>query len=217
MASPQKAPRRWRDILRGALACGITLGLGSVSTLAAWSTGDSHSPGTVNSGQLDVVVNGNLTQLTNLDGTRSEAAWQIDDLMPGEVVPLTLTVSNTGAGTMPLDLRFGGYMTDLSSVVSLSIYEGGSPAGTVALASPTKYRQVGCSGGTLIASGAPGSSAASPNNYLSTKRQIAVGASVTYCIQLTMSDSAATFASTSLPDSKATLVFLLKGTQEGAP
>lgn len=218
MNRSERGPRRIRDWGRAVLACGIALGLGSVTTLASWTTGDTADPGSLQAGQLDVVVDSKLASLSNLDGSRTEASWQIDDLLPGEVVSFNFKVSNTGDGTVPFDLRFGGYVTpNLALTVSLAVYEGGAPSATVALTSPVKYRNVGCTGGTLVGSGSPGTSAATANPYLATKRNIAVGASVTYCVQLTMSNSTGTQSSSTLPNLGTQLVFLFKGTQEGAP
>lgn len=217
MSAPEHG-RRFRDWARGLLACGIALGLGSLTTLASWTTGDAAEPAPLAAGQLDVVVDSELASLSELDATMTQAAWQVDDLLPGEVVSFTFEVSNTGDGTIPFDLRFGGYVTpNLASTISLDVFEGGAPSEQVALTAPVEYRDVSCSGGTLVGSGAPGTSAATANPYLATKREIAVGASVTYCVQLTVSNSTATQNSTTLPNVGTQLVFLFRGTQEGAP
>lgn len=221
MATDRDAlPRRRRDVVRALLACGIAVGLGSVATQASWTSSAATGAGTITAGQLDLVVNGDLATVNNLDGTRTEASWTINDFLTGEFVPLTFTVTNGGSGSMPLDLRFDAYVThDYGGGVDAVFYDGGTPAGTVNLSAPAAddYRKVGCTGGTVVKSLTlpAGEAAAAP--IQSTKLRLNVGESRTYCVRLTMAGGAVNYTNTSRLAGKNTFVIAFRATQDGAP
>ncbi len=132
----RKGGRRRSGRLRALLACGIALGLGSIGTFASWSTGASIAPGSIKAAQLDVVADGQLASSTNRDGTYTKATWAVDDLLPGEVVAVSFTVSNAGVSEMPFDLRMDAYVEGtLGSSLRFQFYNGGTPSASTPLTS----------------------------------------------------------------------------------
>lgn len=222
---PNSKPRRRQpsDIIRAILACGLAFGLGSIGTLAKWSTGESASPGSIQAGQLDVVVNGHLANLNNLNGTYVEAAWRIEDLLPGESVSTSITVTNGGSSTMPLDLRIDDWITDpgLAPGMQIHMQTGGTPTEIVPFTNvgASTYRTAACVGGVGVdGTGlSPGTGPSDPVHLMATKNRLAVGQSVTYCLRLIMRNGGPYYSATERLAQSTTLVLAFKGTQVGAP
>lgn len=219
---PQPRARRRRvDVIRAVLACGIALGLGSVGTLAQWTTGGSVQAGSIRAGQLDVVVNGHLATVANVDGTHVETSWKIDEMLPGEFVALTITATNAGASTMPLDLRVAGYVQGtLGPYLNFEFWEGGTVTGGTPWTSPAAatWRQASCAGGIPLTGWRTlGSTPAAPTPILTTKQRLNVGQSKTYCVLMALNGDAATYGNTALLGAKGTAVLVFRGTQDGAP
>lgn len=222
MRNSREERRRPRDIMRALLACGLALGLGSAGTLAKWSTGASQTPPSIQAGQLDVVVNGHLANINHLDGTYVEAGWAIEDLLPGETLATSITVTNAGSSSMPLDLRIDDWITEptLAPVLQINLQDGGTPTSTVPFTnvSPTTFRGAACTGGTgTTGSGQPPGSPTSPVHLSSTKKRLNVGQSVTYCLRIIMRSGSTNYNNTSYLSQSTTLVLAFKGTQVGAP
>lgn len=219
-ATSHTHPRRSR-VIRALLSCGIAVGLASVGTLATWTTGDSVTPGELTSSQLDLVVNGELATVSNLDGTHVESAWTIDELIAGETVAVTFSVTNGGVSEMPLDVRIDTYVTGgLRQGLSLEFYEGGTPSESVSLTDPAtdEYRQVTCSGGTSVSGTLdPGDSLATATPVVTDKQRLNVGDSQSYCMRVVTKTGATYDNNTDHLNKQATVVVVVRGTQDGAP
>lgn len=217
----RKGGRRRSGRLRALLACGIALGLGSIGTFASWSTGASIAPGSIKAAQLDVVADGQLASSTNRDGTYTKATWAVDDLLPGEVVAVSFTVSNAGVSEMPFDLRMDAYVEGtLGSSLRFQFYNGGTPSASTPLTSVQgdTYRQGSCSGGTqFLGSTALGVGAGNATPIVTTKQRMNVGDTRSYCVLIALPEGSSVYSDTGILNQKATLVMILRGTQEGAP
>lgn len=185
--------------------------------MAVWTTGQSIAPGPLRSAQLDVVVNGQLASVANLDATHVVTSWRVDDMLPGEFAGLSITATNGGSSDMPLDLRMDGYAEGaLAGHFTVQVYEDATPTDTPPLTGvgSTTWRQSSCVGGTRLTSWIYLDSL---THLVPTKQRLNVGQSKTYCVLLALSGAAATYDNPGLLDGKGTVVFVLRGTQEGAP
>jgi len=81
---------------RAVLSLGIVLGLTSVSTLAYWTDTATMTTGTIQSGTLDLQLNGNLS---GQGGTWNNGALALTNMVPGESIAVTIPVQR-GAGTI---------------------------------------------------------------------------------------------------------------------
>jgi predicted ribosomally synthesized peptide with SipW-like signal peptide len=200
------------------LSLGIALGLGSVGTMALWSsTATAHPAGPV-AGVLDVTVNGGLGGAANRNGTRTEAGWTMKDLLPGEQQAISVTVGNTGAGNIPVDFRLSAYASGvLGPALRVTVFDGGTPTNPGG-ALPAAYRTATCQGGTLVGTQNQlfGTTPASATVLDASKQTLAVSQTHTYCVIVAFDDSAANRNDVALRDAKATLFFVVKGTQLGA-
>lgn len=219
VSRPRRRRRRF-DVIRAVLACGLALGLGSVGTMARWSTGASIAPGPTRSGQLDVLVNGDLAGVSNIDGTSVQATWQIEDMLSNEYTTFLIEVKN--GGTMPLDLRMGAYAEgDLAPGFAFGFFDGGVPTGNGQLTNVTysTWRQAECQGGLAIG---PiwrliGIGAENETPIATTKRRLNVGESHSYCVRAAVNNQRAVWENTDLLGKTGTIVVVLHGTQVGAP
>lgn len=203
--------------VRLALSLGIALGLGSVGTMALWSATATAHPGGPVSGQLDLTVNGDLVGTANRDGTRTEAGWTVTDMLPGEQQAISVAIGNNGAGNIPFDFRLSTYAAGaLAPALRVTVYDGGTP--TNSAPAPNAYRSASCPGGTLVGTTSQvfGTTPSNATAIDGSKQTLAVSQTHTYCVIVTFPDSAATRADAALRDAKATLFFVLKGTQVGA-
>lgn len=96
-----KTANRLRDRLtsartRAVLSLGIVLGLTSVSTLAYWTDSATMTTGQIQSGTLDLQLNGNLP---GQNGTWNNTALSMANMVPGESVAVTVPVQRA-AGTI---------------------------------------------------------------------------------------------------------------------
>jgi predicted ribosomally synthesized peptide with SipW-like signal peptide len=217
----ERARRLLFTRIRVGLSLGIALGIGSVGTMALWSSSAVIDGGTVTAGQLDVTVDGALAGRANLDGTLTEAQWATTDLLPGERRALAITIANPASGTIPVDVRLDTYATGtLASALRVTVFDGGIATNTGgSLTAPTGYRSATCPGGTQTgaADQSLGTTAAAATVVDSTRQRLTSGQSMTYCVIVTLDDSATTHANTGLLDAKATVSFVIRGTQVGAP
>lgn len=198
------------------LSLGIALGLGSVGTMALWSTTASARPGSLTAGLLDITVNDFLSGAADRNGTRTEVGWTMSDMLPGEQQALSLKVGNNGQGNLPVDFRLAAYAAGtLGPAIRVTVYDGGTPTNTAPAANV--YRTASCVGGTLVGTvNQPlGASAAGATLLDASKQTLAVSQTHTYCLLVGLDDSAATRNNAALRDAKATLFFLVNGTQVG--
>lgn len=214
------ALRRRSGRTRMWLSLGLALGLGSVGTMALWSTTVTAVPGTVTAGQLDVLVNGVLSGQANRDGTTT-MTWSVTNLLPGESQAYALPVSNGGVSTIPLDVRLSAYASGaLGPALRVQVYRSGTPTNTGGSASTplaSHYRTGTCTGTAAGSAQAVGTSAATATVVDATKVPLTVGASTTYCVIVSMDSAATTYNTAAYRDAKATLSIVVRGTQRGAP
>lgn len=209
--------------VRAVLSLGIALGLGAVGTMAFWSSTDSVDSGSVTAAQLDVTVNGNLAGAASRDGQVTEVSWAMNQILPGERRAVSFTVANNGVGNIPFDLRLNGYTNGtLGDRLRFTLYDGGTAVnsgGSLTAPTQNQYRTGVCQGGTQVGPSfvAVGGSAATSTVLDSTKLQLNVGQSHTYCAVIALDSGPSTFNNTSLWDTKATAVFVVRATQLGAP
>lgn len=203
------------------LSMGIALGLGSVGTMAMWSTTVTTTPGTITAGQLDVTVNGALSGQAGRDGTRTEATWSMTNMLPGESEAVNILVANNGVGTIPLDVRMNAYATGaFGPALRVRVYDDGVAAnsgGSLTTPLASHYRTGSCTGTPIAAAQAIGTSAATATVVDATKQQLAVGASHRYCVLVSVDSTASTYNNAAYRDAKATVSFVVRGTQAGAP
>lgn len=217
---PDRRPRS--VVVRTLLSLGLVLGLGSVGTMALWSSSAKVSPGGLTAAQLDISVNDGLTGTASRDATRTEANWTMNDMLPGEQRAFSITVGAT-AESIPVDVRASGYATGtLGPALRVSIFLGGTPTNTGgSLTAPAagSFRTATCAGGTLIGAGGVslGSDAAKATVLDATKRRLNAGGSMSYCLVVRLDDSAATRDDARLRNARATATIMIRGTQEGAP
>lgn len=198
------------------LSLGIALGLGSVGTMALWSTTATTRPGTLTAGVLDITVNDLLSGAADRNGTRTEVGWTLNDMLPGEQQAVSLKVGNNGQGNLPVDFRLAAYVAGtLGSAIRVTVYDGGTPTNSAPAANA--YRTASCVGGTLVGTmnQSLAASAAGATLLDASKQTLAVSQTHTYCLLVALDDSAATRNSAALRDAKATLFFLVNGTQLG--
>lgn len=138
---------------RAILSLGIVLGLTSVSTLAAWSDTAILSGGSIQSGKLDVLLNGSLQ---GPGGTLPVASFSLPHMIPGESVATTLTVGRA-AGSVAFDYDIKAKLSAtnaLQGALRFKIYAGNNAAAT-GVTETNGVRQQGCTG-TQIYGGAEG-------------------------------------------------------------
>lgn len=218
----ERGTSRRADIVRVVLALGIAVGLGSTGTLALMSTGAEANPGVLQAGTLDVVVNGELATVANIDGTHVEATWEMTDLLPGEYLAVEFEVANAGASTMPLDYTLHAYGTGvLANDLSVRLYQdatAANPDGDQTTVGWNTWRRGSCTGGTQVKWWSRlGEGTSNAIALQGTKQPLAVGESDKYCIYLALDSISATWNNPALLGGKSTLVLVVRGTQKGAP
>lgn len=209
--------------VRVVLSLGMVLGLSGTGTMALWSSSATASPGTITSAELDITVNGALAGAANRDGSRTELDWTMSHMLPGEQRAVTITVANPATGSIPVDVLLSAYATGaLGPALRVTAYAGGTATNTGG--SPTapvasSYRTASCAGGTPTgtANASFGASAATANAVDSTAHRVGTGASFTYCLVVSVDPSAATRDNAAFRNAKATVSFVVGGTQAGAP
>lgn len=127
--------RSWRSSgsgrIRAILSLGIVLGLGAVSTMAAWSDSATVKGGTFTTGTLDMKVG---TPPVDNNPPQFTTDFAMSNMRPGSSTDAVLTVKN--AGTVPFEFtgtasatNAGAGADQLGSVLTLKAY-GTSSGGT---------------------------------------------------------------------------------------
>lgn len=150
--------------LRAILASGLVFGLGTVGTLAAWSTSSTTTSGQFLTGSVDITVNG-----TEGAPTPATITLPAGNILPGRSTAALVNVRN--AGTLPFTYiptattAEGGLGANLTTTV-----RAGATTGTTAGATVTSATSgLTCTGGN--------------SSVLGTSRPIAVGATEPFCVQ----------------------------------
>lgn len=133
---------------RAILSLGIVLGLASVSTLAYWTDSSSLTSGTIQTGKLDIKLDG-------ADNLPNSGKLALSAMIPGESVAATIAVQRA-AGTIPFTYSVSGSVpavNELTESLRFKLYAG--TAGAQSTNTTTGLRTQGC-GGTQIAGGTDG-------------------------------------------------------------
>lgn len=170
--------------IKAILSLGVLVGLGSVSTLAAW-TGTATATSPISAGTISLAVGGSAAGATTASYTVpiTPTTWY-----PGTTGAATVVVKNTSSVSAPYSIKgsvteSGGATLGLSMVVSVKT--GATLSGST------------CQGGTEVVAKPAGS--AFPAD--ATRPALAAGASESLCVQYTLPINAANAlqgASTSL-------------------
>lgn len=165
-------PRRpW---VRTILAAGLVLGLGSLSTMASWSDDATLTPGPIQSGSLDLLINGNLA---GLGGSTTSPSMSLASMVPGESVAVTVPVQR-GADTVGFTYTASATATGgLASYLQWTVTVGS--AGTPAT-NANGIRTNSCSG-TALSSNVTLSGTAT--NVIAVARSLASATSENICIR----------------------------------
>lgn len=152
--------------LRAILASGLVFGLGTVGTLAAWSTSSTTTSGQFLTGSVDITVNG-----TEGAPTPATITLPAGNILPGRSTAALVNVRNAGniafTYTPTAVTSTGGLGTSLTTTVR---------AGT-GVAASSVTTGLTCTGGTTP--------------VLTTSRPLAVGATESLCVQFDLSINAA--------------------------
>lgn len=170
LAPPEPATRRSMSRrVRALMSVGIVLGLGSVSTLAAWSATSATTSGQFTTGTVSIVANGSATYTFSFPGS----------LLPGDSTAALITVGNVGS----VPFTYSAAVSSPSALVQATTM-------TVRAGAGAAVSGTSCTGGTLVTSGA---SITGTATTFSTGRGPLAATSGTepMCVQLTLSPSAA--------------------------
>lgn len=150
--------------VRALLSLGIILGLTSVSTLAFWTDEATMSSGTIQSGTLDLKLDG-------ADNLPSTTKLAITNLVPGESVAATVNVQRP-AGTVAFTYSVSGKVNEaneLATGLRFKVFAGTAGAPTT---NANGIRTQTC-GGTQLAGGTDGVSLATATSLVSNRTALA--------------------------------------------
>ena len=183
--------------LRAALGIGVVLGIGSVSTLAAWTDDVSITGTTFSAGVLDLEVNNLEAYATTTLGMSA--------MVPGNTSAEILTIKN--GGTVPLTYTLTGGLTGTNAsayssnaALVLTVKTGATRSGSGNTAT--------CNGGTSIYSAAL--TTTTTTAIINTGRLVAVGGTEPLCFQVTFSAT----APSTLQGNTATATFTATGSSD---
>lgn len=165
---------RWASArLRAALGLGVVLSAGVMGTHAYWTDSVSVQGATFSTGALDLQVN-------NLDAAVDFSTISLAGMVPGNTTAGVLTVKN--AGTVPLKY----------TATSAATNADGKGLGAALAAKITGASSVTGSGASRTCGGSalPGTGTSLNGSIISTGRTLAVGATETLCVQVTLSATA---------------------------
>lgn len=132
--------------LRALLSLGIVLGLTSVSTLAAWTDQAALSTGTIQSGTLDIQLNG--------ANSHAATAFALANMIPGESVAYAVNV-NRAASSVPFTYGITGETSATNAfaqALRFRVFTGSANA----LTTTNGLRTQTCTGSELSAAGGVG-------------------------------------------------------------
>lgn len=217
------ATRRPRAIrTRLFLSLGLLLGLGSVGTLASWTATSTSPVGAIDSGNLDVTIDGELAGEANRNGTKIYADWKVEDMLPGETYAYQFTVGNGSSGRAEVDVRVDAFtLQALGPGLRFQFFEGTATNEPLAPGfnndrrniSAQTFRKGSCSGPQLTAGWTSfGPSQAAATNFMAGNEvRLSPGDSVTFCAVVKVDESAA--GSSTYLGTYGTVFFVANGTQ----
>jgi predicted ribosomally synthesized peptide with SipW-like signal peptide/uncharacterized repeat protein (TIGR01451 family) len=205
-AAPDGPPPRrrwWRGRVRVILALGLVAGLGVAGTRAYWSDLASVDSNPIQSGTLDLTIDGSLT---GQGGTLTKTSFGLTAMVPGESVASTVTIAN--AGSVPLTYTSTATATGtLPSAMTFQVFSGGSATNTGTAASGN--RTGACTGTSISTS----TLTTTPQSVISTARSLTGGGSEVICIVAKLLTS----AGNNLQGLSTTATFTFNAKQVGAP
>lgn len=154
---------------RALLSLGIILGLGSVSTLAYWTDEATLAAGTIQSGSLDLKLDG-------ADNLPSTTKLAITNLVPGESVAATVNVQRA-PGTVAFTYSVTGKVNEtheLATGLRFKLFAGA--AGTSS-ANGNGIRTQSC-GGTQLAGGTDGIALSTATDLVTNRTALATPSTV---------------------------------------
>lgn len=146
-AAPRKRRSgRARAVLTLGAVGALALGLGAQGTFAFWTDSGTVTTGSLESGTLDITLNGALAGAVNNGQSTTLSALALTNMVPGESIAVAFPVAN--AGTAALTYTVTGTATGpLAPSMQFSIYPGtASNAGTAA----ANNRAGACTGTAIV-------------------------------------------------------------------
>lgn len=215
-------------VVKASLSLGIAIGLGSVTTFAYWTASASVEIGAMESGDLDVTLNGELAGIANLDGTLTTATWDASNLLPGERIAFDVTVTNAGSTPMDIEYTVGSYFVGPYAPAVRAMYHRGGSA-TNAPLNPSSNANLtdvnaqtmrrGSCGGTDIHGGwqlGISTDPLAPTMIETPARTLAHGASEQYCVVMAFDHNQASWNTTAYRNAGGSFVLVIRGVQAGA-
>jgi hypothetical protein len=201
-AEPRRRVRVW-DLVRGALALGILVGLAPTGTLASFKTSTVLNPAGFVTGALDLRLRDASTTV-GPGGSFAHADLTPTGLLPGESVAVLVPVRNDG--TAPFTWGATATATGgLASALRFSTYLGGTATNAT---STLDVRTGSCTGTASTTNRTLGGTA---TTVVSTQPALAAGSAVNVCVLLTL-PSTATAA-----DATAAITYTFAATQQVNP
>lgn len=190
--------RRSRRTTRAILAVGVAgaLLLGGHSSLAFWTKSATVSPGTIQSGSIDLKVDG-------LDGGTAFTTLSLSGMVPGETTAEVFTVKNAGLSPLTYTVDSAATNGDLKNLRGVLVVKV-TTASTVTGTGHTRT----C-GGTAVT----GSGTAFSTGLVPTARTLAPGASETLCVQATLPNAAPVSTTTTYQNASTDVSFAFHASQ----
>jgi predicted ribosomally synthesized peptide with SipW-like signal peptide len=138
-----------RDRVRALLAAGTVLGLGAISTTAAWTDQATATSGAFTVGSLDIKLNG-----VDSDPPAFTTSFAAANLAPGSSVSAELAVKN--AGTLPFTYTMAGTATNngaglIGDALVFEVRPGTCPSVAANVVTGGKLTFTAISMGTIVA------------------------------------------------------------------
>lgn len=124
------------DRIRLVLAAFTVLGIGTVSTLAAWTDTSTATSGTFSTGTIDLKIGTTAANAVDTNPTQFTTSFTLTDMAPGATTTAALVVVNSGG--LPFNYTIAGTATNngagtdqLGSAMTVQLYAGSACSGTV--------------------------------------------------------------------------------------
>lgn len=160
--------------IRALLGLGLLVGLGQVGTLASWTGEAAVTAGSIQTGTLDLGLNG---ALAGPGGTWVNTSLTTTDFYPGESTARQITVTNLGTTALEwtASAQAAGAAT---SWMQVGVY----PAGEASNQGYIGARSGSCTGTSTFS----GALSSTPSTVVGSPQALAAGASQTLCLRIAM-------------------------------
>lgn len=179
-------PRQVRALLALLAVALLTTGLGVRGTFAAWTDSATLVSGSIESGSLDISIDGSLIGAANNGGSVTKSVYGATGIVPGESFAFAFPVKNEGTATFTYAMTSGGTggLIAPTNGVRLTYYRDSSANGATNNTSASGFRTASCSGtaGNAVTS----NSAATVANG----RTLASGGTDYFCVLVSMPSGA---------------------------